>query len=43
MSVHFKTVDVNGLKLFYREAGDAPGRSCFCCTVFRARAICSEI
>jgi pimeloyl-ACP methyl ester carboxylesterase len=23
MSVHFKSVDVNGLKIFYREAGDA--------------------
>ena len=43
MSVRFNTVDVDGLKVFYREAGDQPVPRCCCFTASRVRAICSEI
>ena len=33
--------DVDGFKIFYREAGARTRRSCCCCTASRARATCS--
>ena len=38
---HYRTKKVDGVKIFYREAGPENGPSCCCCTAFRPRRICS--
>ena len=43
-AIRYRTADVDGLKVFYREAGAARrARSCCCCTASRAPATCSAI
>jgi hypothetical protein len=41
--VRYRTAEADGFKVFYREAGNGPRRSCYCYTVFRPRVICSAI
>ena len=36
-----KTVDVDGLEIFYREAGPKDARQSCCCTAFRPPPRCS--
>ena len=38
--VFYHSVTVNGLSIFYREAGGKTLRPFFCCTVFRPRRGC---
>jgi len=38
--VFYETVQVNGLNIFYREAGPANARSFFCFTAFQRRLEC---
>lgn len=38
--VFYRTVTVDGLSIFYREAGRKDARPFFCCTVFRPRRGC---
>ena len=40
-TVNYRTADVDGFHVFYREAGARMPRSCCCFTVFRALATCS--
>ena len=40
-TIKYRIADVDGFKIFYREAGRRMHRSCCCCTASRARAICS--
>ena len=39
--VHYRTVKVDGVDIFYREAGPPERRLCSCCTGFRPRPTCS--
>ncbi len=40
-AIGYRAADVDGFKIFYRQAG-APGRRSYCCcTASRARGICS--
>ncbi len=42
-AVAYKTVTIDGLDVFYREAGRRLLPHCCCCTAFRLRRTCSEI
>jgi hypothetical protein len=42
-TVAYKTVSIDGLDVFYREAGPRPLRHCCCCTASRLRRTCSGI
>lgn len=39
-AIKYRKVDVDGVKIFYREAGKAARRHCCCCTAFPAPATC---
>ena len=41
--VHYRTAKVDGVDVFYREAGPRMRRSCCCCMAFRLRRTCSAI
>jgi hypothetical protein len=43
-SIRYRTADVDGFKVFYREAGraDASKLNYYSCMASRPRAICSE-
>ena len=38
--VHYRTAKVDGVDVFYREAGPAARRPCSCCTDSRPRRTC---
>ena len=40
-AISYRTADVDGFKIFYREAGAPERRSCCCCMASRAPATCS--
>jgi hypothetical protein len=40
-AVKYRSVDVDGVKVFYREAGAADARSCCFCSASRAPVTCS--
>ena len=40
-AIHYRTAKVDGLNVFYREAGPQARRSSCCCTAFRPPATCS--
>jgi hypothetical protein len=42
-TVHYHTVKVDGIDIFYREAGPRARPSCFCCTASRPPRTCSAI
>ena len=39
---HYRNTDIDGLKVFYREAGDASLPFLLLCMVFRPRPSCFE-
>jgi hypothetical protein len=42
MTTRYQTVDIDGLKAFYRETGRPMRRLCFCCTGFRRHRGCGS-
>ena len=40
--VAFRTIQIDGLSIFYREAGAKNARRFCCCTDFRRRRACSN-
>ena len=40
-SIRYRRTEVDGFKIFYREAGRAGAPKLFCCTASRAQATCS--
>ena len=40
---HHRTAVIDGVNIFYREAGPPKRRSCCCCTASRPRRTCSAI
>ena len=40
-AITYRTANVDGFKIFYREAGAPDAPSCCCCTGSRAQATCS--
>ena len=43
MTLTYRTATVDGLKVFYRTAGDPKHPSCCCCTAFRLHRTCFAI
>ena len=39
-AITYRYADVDGVKVFYREAAPPTRRNCCCSTAFRARATC---
>ena len=42
-AIAYRKADVDGFKIFYREAGASTRQSCCFCMAFRAPATCSAI
>ena len=40
-ATRYNTASIDGLEVFYREAGDPANPTCFCCTAFRPAPTCS--